>query len=226
MSTRSIQPLWHNKDIYLRILKIVSVAIFLASQATWLAVILLDPSNRLTDFHIYDVFGQAIREGYDPYALHIQDANRIVAERWGLTWRQLALPDPVADTLALHYSPPVQLLFSALANLSPLRGAMVWTLASFVAYTLSVLVISRMVLEHWIEPMLLVLASVLIPAFQVVSGGQVGMFMLLGMSLALWGWRKDIPWLTGLGASVALMFKPLPVVMAFVGFVLIQEPGT
>lgn len=205
-----------------RWLQVLTVSLLFASQMVWFVYIFSNPGNKLTDYHVYDVFSTAAAKGLDPYSVERSDVDAIASSRWGLRWQDLPIlpPSPVSGRLGLHYSPPFFVMFRPLASLPPLEAARIWFLASCVALDLAIFLLSLLQRGHWIDPAMCVLTAIFGPAIQTLEGGQINTFLLLAVVIALFGLERGKYALIGFGLSLAVLIRPLPAILALFVFLL------
>lgn len=198
----------------------ISFVFLIISQLVWFVIVFRDPSSRLTDYHVYDVFGTAASRGLDPYALSLSEADSIARTRWGIGWQSLSVPSPSGsgNLLGFYYSPLFYLLFRPLTTFPPLPGAMVWYLASCVALDLSVLILSALRDRRLFDPLICVLAMFFAPVLQTLSGGQINAYLLLSLAIAFSGLEMKKPLLVGAGFGLSLLLKPLLAIFGLVGY--------
>ncbi len=193
----------------------LAILLLFASQAVAFWYSFSDPINRLTDYHVYDVYVTAQSRGFDPYRVELSEIDSISQERWGISAEKLPLLLAPGDSnfVGLNYSPLLFVLFSPLARLSPIHGAIVWYIGSSLAVHCALVFLSIFRQDHLIDPLMFAITAGFFPVLQTLVGGQINGFVLLAVAIAIWGWRKDHPPITGLGICLALLLKPLPAII-------------
>jgi hypothetical protein len=201
------------------------LVLLIVLQSVWFVYVFRDVDRRLVDFHVYDVFLTAKYSGYSPYEIDKSTVNAIALERWRIPAEHLPIQGARQDenVMRFHYSPFFFFVFRPLALLSPIHAAMVWFVLSCIAFDVSALLLSKWRSGSWLDPFCLILTAVFVPVLQTLSAGQINGFVLLALvsGLFLAGNQQDM---AGGGAlSVALLLKPLPVLIALLLYFLFRQ---
>jgi len=181
-----------NRNLWRTVVACGIVVVGAAVLAGLFSLGLNEQSAASRDFIGYWAAGQQIVRGADPYnadqVLHLEKAARLGNLQIKIT-----------------PSPPVGLaLVLPLGFLGAKSGLVFWTLFEIGCLSLALWIIwllsgsppSRMHLFGYLFP----------PALACLMAGQIGIFLLLGLSLFLY-WHRDRPWLAG-AALLPMTLKP------------------
>ena len=162
--------------------------------------------NKTIDFYVYYTGGLIARQGLDVFEL----TNREYADLGGF-------PGYSDDQIcyADRYPPFFRAGMVPFTLLAPRLAAVVWVSASALAMMISAWLLSRTFHTSHSEVAMLVLAGSSVPALATLHAGQVNIFVLLSLALALFAYKRDRPvWAgLGLGASVLLKLTPIALVV-------------
>ena len=166
--------------------------------AVWGASVLV--RNKQADFNLYYMAAYGFAHGEDIYGAN----DRLWAELAGKTGITNYAPP-------YRYPPLTALLVWPLIFLSPAIAAALWLAATAAACIASAWLLGRSLGSHRGMAISLTLALGYVPILTTMNVGQVNGFVLLCLSLSLWGLsrRSSFP-VPGLGAAAGAMLKLVP----------------
>jgi hypothetical protein len=204
-----------------------SLVLLIILQSVWFVYVFRDLNRRLVDFRVYDIFLTAKLDGYSPYGIGKSTVNTIALERWSISAERLPIQGARQDEniMRFHYSPFFFFVFRPLALLSPIHAAMAWFVLSCIAFDVTALLLSKWRSDGWLDPFCLILTAVFVPVLQTLSAGQINGFVLLALVIGLFLAGNEQEVAGGGALSVALLLKPLPVLIALLLYFLFRRRG-
>jgi alpha-1,2-mannosyltransferase len=154
-------------------------------------------NQRGVDFAVYYLAAKVLPSGINIYTL--SDAD----------WASLATQYHVPEVTPPYRYPPLTAGFLAWFVGLPYPAALLaWSALSVAVTLLSGLVLSRVVSQRWIDPLVFAALTLYVPILTTVYAGQVNTFVLLGLALYL-TFSQRRPFASGLSLAAGIALKPL-----------------
>lgn len=185
-----------------RFLSVLAIFALLAVEAGWAIAVVV--ANKGTDFYLYYLAAEALKRGWDVYSLGSAE------------WRGLAIEVNVP-----HYAPPYRYppllatLIQPLTFLPPRYAFAVWSGINVVVVLGVALLLSRWLADRWVIPWVFIGLAGYVPVLTTVYAGQVNLLVLLAVVVYLYAIARDHTAGAGLALAAGVMFKPMPITLAF-----------
>jgi len=186
-----------------RRVRLIVVALVLLLYVAWSVFVVAH--DRPLDFWLYYIAAPAMRQGVDVYQIPQGDPRwETLAQPWGVPW--YAPP--------YRYPPLTAILVMPLTLLTPPHAAaLVFLLASTLALVASALLLSDDSRPGYSSVAALAIVAFFVPAPTTFYAGQVNVFVLLTVALAVWAFRRGCRWLSGLALAIGTMLKVMPITL-------------
>jgi hypothetical protein len=193
-----------------RALAWVLLAAFLLLESAW--IYWVHSHDKLIDYYAYDVAASAVSQGMSPYYMTREAIDAIALQR--------GLP---ADTRvpSYLYSPFLAAVLAPMLMVPAPIAAIIWSVGSLIALTLSACLLSHLSSRRWIDPAVFALLIALAPVLTTFYAGQVNHYLLLTMTVAAWAIERGRARLTGMALAVGILVKIIP--LSFVGVLLLRR---
>ncbi len=154
-------------------------------------------NQRGVDFAVYYLAAKALPSGTNLYTLTEAD------------WTSLATQYHVPEvTPPYRYSPLTAGILSLFAGLPYPAALLVWSALSIGATLLSGFVLSHILSQRRIDPLVLAALTLYVPILTTVYAGQINTFVLLGLALYV-AFAQRRPLASGVSLAAGIMLKPL-----------------
>jgi hypothetical protein len=187
-----------------------ALVFFLLFELTWLYWV--HSNGKLIDYYAYDVASAAVAQGISPYYMDRATIDAVALRRG------LGADVKVPSYL---YSPFLAALLRPLQWLTAPRAAVLWSLGSLIALTLSGSVLSQLNSRRWIDPVVFFMLTLLAPVMTTFYAGQVNHYLLLLMSTAAWAMERGRVRLVGAALAIGILLKTIP--LSWVGVLLLRK---
>jgi hypothetical protein len=187
-----------------------ALVVFLLFELTWLYWV--HSNGKLIDYYAYDVASAAVSQGISPYYMDRAAIDALALQR-GLN-ADVKVPSYL-------YSPFLAALLRPLQWLTAPTAAVLWSLGSLIALTLSGCVLSQLSSRRWIDPIVFFLLTLLAPVMTTFYAGQVNHFLLLLMSTAAWAMERGRARVVGAALATGILLKTIP--LSWVGLLLLRR---
>jgi hypothetical protein len=152
------------------------------------------------DFGMYYLAAAALRDGLNPYTL----------SDWGNIARQYSV---TSYALPYRYPPLTSWLIEPFTFFPFSHAFALWTILNIVAYSISILILSKVVRDTWVDSLFLLSSACFVPVFWNYSLGQINALVLLG--IVAWVYfankeKKEFSFLGGLSLAFGVALKPVP----------------
>jgi Glycosyltransferase family 87 len=183
---------------------------FLLLELAW--IYWVHSNEKLIDFYAYDVASSALKQGLSPYYMSREAIDAISLQR-GL---------PASTRVPSYlYSPFLAAVLVPLLTFSAPTAAVLWSLGSLAALTLSGMLLSQISSRRWIDPTVFVLLLLMAPALTTFYAGQVNHYLLLTMTAAAWAIERGRARLVGAALAVGILVKTIP--LSLVGILMLHR---
>jgi Glycosyltransferase family 87 len=187
-----------------------ALLVFLLFELTW--IYWVHSNGKLIDYYAYDVASAAVAQGISPYYMDRATIDALALQR-GLS-ADVRVPSYL-------YSPFLAALLRPLQWLTAPKAAVLWSLGSLIALTLSGCVLSQLSSRRWIDPAVFFMLTLLAPAMTTFYAGQVNHYLLLLMSAAAWALERGRARVVGAALATGILLKTIP--LSWVGVLLLRK---
>jgi Glycosyltransferase family 87 len=191
-------------------LALTALLVFLLFETAW--IFWVHSGGKLIDYYAYDVAATAVAQGQSPYFMDRASIDAIALQR-GLS-ADVKVPSYL-------YSPFLAALMRPLLWLTAPKAAVLWSIGSLIALTLSGFVLSHLSSRRWIDPVVFSMLTLFAPVMTTFYAGQVNHFLLLLMATAAWGLEHSRARLTGAVLATGILLKTIP--LSLVGVLLLRK---
>jgi hypothetical protein len=189
-----------------RLTRLVLVAL-VAVYAGWIGYQFV--RNKLIDFNVYYISAAGFRQGVDIYALAREHGTTNLPQ-----WARLAAEHGIDFYTHPYLYPPLTAqIVLPLTLLPPRLAGMIWLVLTAATFVLSAWLLGKSSALHNGVPLAYFLLLLFVPPLTTMHAGQVNGFLLLSLSLAVYGLgRRD--WVrAGIGVALGTLFKLIPVAL-------------
>jgi len=166
--------------------------------------------NKLYDFNLHYIAAAGFRQGLNMYV-----APRDPATSEAQLWAEVAGQHSIEhyDGPPYLYPPFTAQVVLPLTLLPPRVAGTIWLMLTGAAFVLSAWLLGRSSSLRYGAPLAYVLLLAFVPPLATLHAGQVNGFVLLSLSLAVYGLsRRD--WIrAGVGVALAALFKLIPLAL-------------
>jgi Glycosyltransferase family 87 len=187
-----------------------ALVVFLLFELTWLYWV--HSNGKLIDYYAYDVASAAVSQGISPYYMDRAAIDALALQR-GLN-ADVKVPSYL-------YSPFLAAVLRPLQGLTAPKAAVLWSLGSLIALTLSGCVLSQLSSRRWVDPIVFFMLTLLAPVMTTFYAGQVNHFLLLLMSTAAWAMERGRARVVGAALATGILLKTIP--LSWVGVLLLRR---
>ncbi len=189
-----------SKQKFLESIRELTPILFAIAAVGWLGFFLAQPfDGTKSDFPQYYIPARLIMTGRGADIYKIEKVTESEHQ---------CFPSMGERVLPIYLPPPSQAWFLPLGLLSPNVGAIVWRIVQATALISSLFLLkSAFQLSRKSFFWLVAVLCASGPAWAAVQIEQVSLLLLCALSAAIWGFKKDKPWVTAIALSF-LMLKP------------------
>jgi hypothetical protein len=187
-----------------RWLRWLLVAALLVLYAGWIGYVMI--RDKPCDFYLYYLAAYGFTHGADVYG--------------SVNWERLA-----REVGITYYAPPYRYppltaeLVWPLLLFPPRWAALVWLIASALAFAVSAWLLGRSSRSPFGMALALGLLLFFVPPLTTLHAGQVNGFLLLALALALYAFARERPHWVGAGVAIGTLLKLVPVAhLAYLGW--------
>jgi hypothetical protein len=189
---------------------LAALILFLLFEMTW--IFWVHSNGKLIDYYAYDVAAAAVAQGQSPYYMDRATIDALALQRG------LGADVKVPSYL---YSPFLAALLRPLLLLGAPKAAVLWSIGSLLALTLSGCMLSQLSSRRWIDPVVFLMLTLLAPVMTTFYAGQVNHVLLLLMTTAAWSLERSRARLTGVVLATGILLKTIP--LSLVGVLLLRK---
>lgn len=189
-----------SKEKVLSSIREITPILFAIAAVGWLGFFLVQPfDGTKSDFPQYYTPARLIMTGHGADIYNIQKVTELEHQ---------CFPSMGERVLPIYLPPPSQAWFLPLGLLPPNTGAVVWRVLQALSLTASLFLLkSAFQLSRKAFFWMVAVLCASGPAWAAVQIEQVSLLLLLALSSAIWGFKKDKPWVVAIALSF-LMLKP------------------